>query len=102
MIRTKILNAELRLNIENNSSHVRRKKKAIQMIEFFILSEYNFEKSSGGDFVYKLAIPYNSKKELDKTVREIIGQIHDKADSYNTFVVDCLITDSANENTFWD
>jgi len=98
----KYLNAELFLIIENNSSYVRGKKKTIEMIEFFILSEYDFKKKTKSGSTYSLSIPYKTKKELDKTVNNIIEQIHRQADSYNTFAQECSIIDLDVEERYWD
>lgn len=98
----KFLKAELWLVIENNSSHVRGKKKAKQTIELFVLKKYNSQKEKGRDWVYTLKIPYQTEEQLEQEMDSILTKIHHNADLYNCFVQDCVISDLNNEDRTWD
>lgn len=79
----RFLKAELWLNIENNSFHVRGIKKSREAIEFFILDKFKFKKDKNRDEIYTLTIPYQSEKELDQIVNQILRDIHHTVDLKN-------------------
>lgn len=100
--KTKFLKAQLSLTIENNSSHVRGKKKAREAIELFVLDRYDRKKDPTRDWIYTLTVPYLTKEQLEETIDYIFRQIHQTADLYNTFVQHCSIRDLENEDKYWD
>jgi DNA invertase Pin-like site-specific DNA recombinase len=97
----KFLKAELWLTIENNSSHVRGKKKAKETIELFVLRKFDYKKDKKRDWIYTITIPYQTKEELEEKIDLILMEIHHHADLYNTFVQDCSIQDLENEDRYW-
>lgn len=100
--KTKFLEAELSPTVENNSSHVRGKKKAREAIELFVLDRYDRKKDPTTDWIYTLTVPYLTKEQLEGTIDHILQQIHQNADLYNTFVQHCSIQDLENEDKYWD
>lgn len=100
--KTKFLKAQLSLTIENNSSHVRGKKKAREAIELFVLDRYDWKKDPTRDWIYTLTVPYLTMEQLEGTIGYIFQQIHQNADLYNTFVQHYSIQDLENEDKYWD
>jgi len=99
--KTKILKAQLWLDVENNSSHVRGKKKAIEAIELFVLRKFDYKKDKNSNWIYRLTIPYKTKEELEERIDWILTEIHSNADLYNTFPQECSIQDLDNEERRW-
>jgi len=99
--KTKFLKAELCLIIENNSSHVRGKKKAKEAIELFVLRKFDYKKDKNRDWVYLLDIPYQTNEELEEKIDWILMEIHKNTDLYNTFPQDCIIRNLENDMQQW-
>lgn len=80
----KTLKVKLYLLVENNNKYVRGRKRSIEWIENFILSEYDMEipKDDSG---YILTIPYTTDEELDETIYDMLREIESSADSRNCF-----------------
>ena len=79
----KVATILLSLRIQNNSKFVRGKKRTIEHIERFYLSEYDAQRRPNGD--YELKIPYDSGEDLDNTVNELLNNIASDADDRNCF-----------------
>lgn len=79
----KVATILLSLRIQNNSKFVRGKKRTIEHIEHFYLSEYDAQRRPNGD--YELKIPYDSGEDLDSTVNELLNNIASDADDRNCF-----------------
>lgn len=72
------------LRVENNSSFVRGKKRSIENIELFNLSEFNMKKLDEGK--YELIIPYEDDGGLEETINRLLGDIESTADLKNCFI----------------
>lgn len=70
---SKVATIVLILRIENNSKFVRGKKRTIEHIESFYFDEYETRRLSSGE--YELKIPYDTDKDLDETVNELLSDI---------------------------
>lgn len=97
----RFLKAELWLNIENNSSFVKSKKKSREAIEFFILKKTNFKKDRNRDSIYNLAIPYQSDAELDLLVKQILKDIHHTVE-LNNCSVEASIRALDESEKYWE
>ena len=73
----------LQPRIENNSKFVRGKKRTTEDIERYCLEEYNAKQRPDGE--YELKVFYNSDKDLDQTMEELLGDIASHADDRNCF-----------------
>ncbi len=84
--RLKIATLEVSLMVENNSKFIRGKKKAREYIEDDWKSHYDMKKlkKDGCDYVLKVA--FESIKELEKSVYEIMSEAQSTADLKNCFV----------------
>ncbi|QLJ63750.1 recombinase family protein (plasmid) [Serratia marcescens] len=69
----KVATIVLTLRIENNSKFVRGKKRTIEHVESFYLDEYETRRLSSGE--YELKIPYDTDKDLDEIVSELLSDI---------------------------
>ncbi len=69
--------------MENNSKFVRGKKRAREDIEL-ILREYNAVRRPRGD--YELQVPYADDDDLDKTMHDMLSEIHSAAGLRNCHV----------------
>ena len=74
----------LRLEVENNSSFVRGRKRARQDIENFHLAQYEMQKLS--DDEYELVIPYDDDADLDEQVHQLLSDISIEADNRHCFI----------------
>ena len=89
------------LRVENNSRHVRGKKRSIEAIEWFVFSHYNMKKSKMNEHLYELAIPYENEKDLDDTIYEIIQEADSQAGARNCFIeVDVQALDGSNRSWY--
>ncbi len=73
------------LSVENNNKFVRGRKKAIEEIEMFCLSQYNMKKNAVNSCEYELTVPYETDKELDETIYELLSEIESTANHRNCF-----------------
>ena len=62
---------------------MRGKKRAREDIERYCLSEYDGQRLPSGE--YELKVPYSSDDDLDKRMRELLGDISSEADDRNCF-----------------
>ena len=83
---TKALKVALSLMVENNSKFVRGRKRAIENIEYFILSQYGMKKIDKDLGEYELIIKYEDKEGLNRTIEDMISEIHYQADLRHCFV----------------
>ncbi len=95
----KTINVEVEFYVENNSRHVRGKKKAKEDIEMFVLHNYEMKKLKNDS--YHLIIPYDREEEVDKIMFDLIAEMHQQADSRNCFLDYCYIRESGGERS-WD
>lgn len=77
----------LTLNIRNNNKFVRGRKRSIEAIELWILDEYAAVKVA--DCEYDLQVPYESDRELDDLIYELLGDIQMTADDRHCFSESC-------------
>lgn len=82
----KQLEVELYLMVENNSKHVRGKTRAREDIEQFVLADYKMRKKGKDSWVYFLTIPYESDKDLEDTIYDILNEAQSQADMRNCFI----------------
>ena len=82
----KHMKIRLWLRVENNSKFVRGRKKAIENIEIYILSQYNMKKIFADGWEYELLIPYRTDDGLDETIYEMIDEMSRTADRRNCFI----------------
>lgn len=82
----KTISVELWLRIENNSKFVRGKKRVREDIEDYILSRYDMKKPVKDGWEYELTIPYKNKKDLDKTIYDLLSEMDSKADMRHCFI----------------
>jgi len=54
-----------------------------EAIEFFILQKFKVKSDGKNKGIYQLTIPYQSTKELDLTVNQIIRDIRNTCDLHN-------------------
>ncbi len=84
--KTKFLKTELWLVAQANSKVKKSLKKCIEAIEFFILQKFKGKADKKNKGIYQLIIPYQSTKELDLTVTQIIRDIKNTGDLHNCSV----------------
>lgn len=84
--KTRFLKAELWILVQSNSKVKKSIKKCIEAMEFFILQKFKGEPEKKNKGIYRLAIPYQSVKELDLTVNQIIRDIRNTCDLHNCSV----------------
>jgi hypothetical protein len=72
------------LCVENNSSFVRGKKRSLENIERYYLSNFSMKKL--GDCRYELIIPYEDDADLDETIYRLLGEIEGAADLRHCFI----------------
>ncbi|MFI5305101.1 MAG: nuclear transport factor 2 family protein [Nitrospiria bacterium] len=72
------------LRVENNSSFVRGKKRSIEDIEQYHLSEFGMKKLD--ESKYELVIPYEDDADLEETINRLLGDIEGRADLRNCFI----------------
>ncbi len=82
----KTIQLELWLRVENNSKFVRGKTQSRQEIEDRVLSRYNMRKPNKDDWNYELTVTYQSDKELDDIVYDILSEAEFIADCRNGFI----------------
>ena len=82
----KFLKTELWLVAQANNKVKKSLKKCIEAIEFFILQKFKGKADKKNKGIYQLIIPYQSTKELDLTVTQIIRDIKNTGDLHNCSV----------------
>lgn len=80
------LRVKLILRVENNSKHVRGKKRSIDDIESLLISRYNMKKAPESATAYELSIPGNSDAELDAEITSLLDEAASIADSRHCFI----------------
>jgi hypothetical protein len=80
---TKIIPIGVSIMVENNNKYVRGKKRSIEGIERYLFYHYDVKKIEDGE--YELNISYESEKDLNEEVDEIVREIDDQADARNCF-----------------
>ena len=73
------------LRVENNSKFVRGRKRVIENIERYILSQYNVKKILEDGWEYELTIPYENDEDLDATIYDMLSEMGHTADIRNCF-----------------
>lgn len=96
----KTLEVVLRLGVENNSKFVRGKKRSREDIERFVLSHYNMRKPDPKGWEYELTVPYETDKDLDDTIHEILQESESIADMRNGFIEADVIAQDGSER-YW-
>ena len=81
----KTLKVELYLRVERNSKFVRGKKPSLEYIELFVLRQYRMKRLGKDTCRYELTIPYETEKELDETIEDILSEAERIADCRNCF-----------------
>ncbi|MFK7933640.1 MAG: recombinase family protein [Saprospiraceae bacterium] len=81
--KTRFLKVELWLLVQNKSKVNKSLKKCIDAIEFFILQKFKGKPNEKNKGIYQLNIPYQSTKELDLTVNQILRDIRNTCDLHN-------------------
>jgi DNA invertase Pin-like site-specific DNA recombinase len=100
-LKKKVMPVSFYLRVENNSKHVRGKKRSIEAIERFVFSHYTMKKSKVNEHVYNLEIPYTNEKDLDDTVYDIIQEADSQADVHNCFIeVDVQALDGSDKSWY--
>jgi hypothetical protein len=74
------------LRVENNSKFVRGRKRSIEEIERWVLSNYNMRKELEDDWEYELIISYENDEGLDNTIYDMIHEISRIADYHHCFI----------------
>ena len=82
----RFLKAELWLLLQSNSKVNKSIKKCIEAIEFFILQKFKGKSDVKNKGIYQLTISYQSAKELDLTINQIIRDIRNTCDLHNCLV----------------
>jgi hypothetical protein len=82
----KEITVNLWLRVENNNKFVRGKTRVRREIENYILSEYNMNKLCRDGWEYELTIPYETEKDLDDTVYDMLMEMDQAADLRNCFI----------------
>jgi len=82
----RFLKTELWLVVQTKSRVKKSLKKCIEAIEFFILSKFKCKADKKNKGIYQLTIPYQSTKELDLTVAQIIRDIQNTCELHNCSV----------------
>ena len=77
------MKAELSLRIERNSKFVRGMKPSRESIEMFVLDRYDMERQKDGDYI--IYVPYETDKDLEETIYEILEDCERQADLHNCF-----------------
>ena len=85
-LKTRLLKVELWLLVQANSKAKKSLKKCIEAIEFFILQKFKGKADAKNKGIYQLTIPYQTEKELDLTVNQIIRDIRNTCDLHNCSV----------------
>lgn len=80
------LEVSLWLQVENNSSFVRGKKKVRENIENFVLRYYGMRKLKADGWDYTLTIPYQNEEEVDRIIDDILYQANSLADNRHCFI----------------
>lgn len=80
----KTIKIKVEFVIENNSKFVRGKKKSIESIELFVLSQYWFKKVDDGS--YTLEVDYGTDDELKEIIDYLYSEIPSTADLYDCFI----------------
>jgi DNA invertase Pin-like site-specific DNA recombinase len=82
----KIMRVELYLEVENNNTFVRGRKRAREDIERFVLAPYKARKrhKDGNDYI--LHLPYETERELDEIVYGILREAESYADMRHCFI----------------
>jgi len=84
--KTRLLKVELWLLVQTNSKVKKSLNKGIEAIEFFILQKFKGKADAKNNGIYQLTVPYQSAKELDLTVNQIIRDIRNTCDLHNCSV----------------
>lgn len=71
------------LRIENNSKFVRGKKRTIEHVESFYLDQYDAKQRPNGE--YELKVSYDTDKDLDEAVDELLSDVACDADDRHCF-----------------
>lgn len=82
-LKTRLLKVELWLIVQTNSKAKKGLKKCIEAIEFFILKKFKAKEDAKNKGIYQLTISYQTEKELDLTVNQIIRDIRNTCDLHN-------------------
>jgi len=82
----KHMKVSLWLRVENNSKFVRGRKRSIENIERYVLSQYNMKKIFEDGWEYELLIPHRTDDGLDETIYDMIDEMSRTADRRNCFI----------------
>lgn len=82
----KIIKVEMWLRVERNNKYVRGKKRAREEIERYVLFEYDMKKPHKDGWDYILTISYDTDKELDNIVSDILVEASRIAEDRNCFI----------------
>lgn len=81
----KVAVVDVWLRVENNSKFVRGKNESRRRIEEECFVDFDMVKKDKDGWEYILKIPYETEKELDETIHELIGEASHIADLRNGF-----------------
>lgn len=90
----------LEVVIENNSSFVRMRKKALKSIEDYVLNYYNVKKLESGK--YNIYIKYEKEEELDDKVYSLFQEIENEADMKNCHIEYVFLSNRDKPDQSWD
>jgi predicted transcriptional regulator len=96
----KTLQVAMHLVVENNNKFVRGKKRSREEIEQFVLGRYNMRKPDPNGCDSELTIPYENDKDLDDTVRDIIREASNIAETRNGFIESDVIAQD-DSGRYW-
>lgn len=94
------LRGVLEVVIENNSSFVRMKKKALKSIEDYVLNYYNVKKLESGK--YNIYIKYEKEEELEDKVYSLFQEIENEADMRNCHIEYVFLSNRDKPDQSWD
>lgn len=96
------MRVELYLEVENNNKFVRGRKRAREDIEEFVLSPYKPRKRHKDGNEYILHIPYETDKELDEIIYDILREAESHADMRHCFIeADARSLDDHDRYWYW-
>ena len=94
------LRGVLEVVIENNSSFVRMRKKALKSIEDYVLNYYNVKKLESGK--YNIYIKYEKEEELEDKVYSLFQEIENEADMRNCHIEYVFLGNRDKPDQSWD
>ncbi len=86
------------LRVENNNKFVRGRTKAREEIEESVLRRYQMQKLSPDRSEYLLTIPYETDKELDDIISDILRDADNTADYLDVHFVNPVPVDCEDNN----